>query len=517
MKRRRRRLAWIAIAAVVAGILPPLLTLAVTYRQAVREAEQRLASYASLIERRSDEIFGNAESTLQDLATHLDRNCTQASFETLRKAVYNSLYFREAGLIYDGSVQCTSVRVLERPVTITNPDHQVWPQDGIHITAPDLTLEQEVSIIVFHGVSGGVAVNLLLKPRQLLEPIRDAIGENNLALRIERKDGAVLARAGSAAVVDDGDSLNVSRVSQRYGFRAVVTGPRGAMLHRWWENATLFVALGLAMSLPLFLVLSHLDRRERSMDAQLRDALDNGELRVHYQPIHAAGSLRVVGAEALLRWQHPMRGMILPSVFVPMAEETGFIIPMTHWLMQRVRSDLHDVMKENPDFYIALNLSPKHFTDATLPSLIEDIFAEPFSSGRLVFKVTERELLAASNKTVHEVIRALRRSGARIALDDFGTGYSSLRYLAQFKFDLLKVDKAFIDSIGTESITAGLVNDMLAMARRLQLQVVAEGVETIEQLEYLANLGIDYVQGWYFAPAMSVDALRVYLHKHRVR
>lgn len=503
----------IALAAVVAGLLPPALTLAVTWQRANGDARQRLDRYALLLEHRADEVFGAAEASLADLVTTVDADCPEASLERLRKAVYTSLYFREAGLLIDGQLVCSNLRRFAPPVRVPNLDPPPWPADGIHIEAPALTLEDEVSIRVLRSggqqQAAGLAVSLLLNPRELLEPIRAAIDESSIALRIERRDGRVLARAGSAAVIEDADSLVRRRESRRYPLRIVVSGSRDELIGAWWENTAGFVALGLAISLPLFLLLVRLDRRERSMDAALVDALENDELRVHYQPIHASDGLRVVGAEALLRWQHPQKGLIMPGVFVPLAELSGQIIPMTAWLMRQVRRDLETLLEAYPGFYVALNLSPRHFSDPELPTLVNDVFAD----GRLVFEITERELLSSSDNVASQVIDTLRAQGARIALDDFGTGYSSLRYLAQFHFDLLKIDKAFVDAIGTESVTAGLVEDMVTMARRLGLATVAEGVETDFQIERLRAAGVDYLQGWRLAAALPLAELRRYLER----
>lgn len=236
---------------------------------------------------------------------------------------------------------------------------------------------------------------------------------------------------------------------------------------------------------------------------------------MHYQPIHASDNLRAVGVEALLRWQHPGKGLVMPNVFVPLAEESGLIIPMTAWLMKKVRADLETLLREHPDFYVALNLSPKHFADPGLPALVREIFGGDFPAGRLVFEVTERELLSSSDDVARDAIEALRSYGARIALDDFGTGYSSLRYLAQYRFDLLKIDKAFVDAIGTESVTAGLVEDMVKMACRLSLATVAEGVETDFQMQRLREVGVDYLQGWRLSAALPLPELQRYLDRGR--
>lgn len=514
--RSRRRRQWlIAIAAVLAAIVPLALVLGITWWQAVDDANQRLDRYASLLERRTGDVFGTANDVLGRLVAEVEPACSEQTLNQLRKAVYTSLYFREAGLILDDRLVCSSLRRYEPPLAIDHPDQLRWPERGIHISAPAVTAEGEVSVLVLRGggpqAPPGFAVNLLLDPRALLEPIRAAIDETSVALRVERADGTVLARAGNVAVTENADTLMQVRRLRAFPLVVVVSGSRDELLDGWWDRATMFIVIGLGLSLPLFLFLAVLDRREHSLDAQLRDAIEAGELRVHYQPIHEAGSLRVIGCEALLRWEHPVRGLVLPGVFVPMAEDSGLIIPITEWLMAQVRRDLDVLAKHHPKIYVAINLAPRHFADPTLPDRIVRLFGEACAAHRLVLELTERELLTAADQQASRAIETLRGHGARIALDDFGTGYSSLSYLAQFRFDLLKIDKSFIDAMGTGSVTAGLVEDMVAIARRLGLATIAEGVETDDQIRRLREIGVNYLQGWQLSPALPLDALLRYV------
>ncbi|GAC1626474.1 MAG: EAL domain-containing protein [Nevskia sp.] len=511
MTRRRRRLLGFAIIAVLAGLLPPVLMLTLSHRIAERNAVETLDGYAAVLQNRALEVFRSGEATLSEMAQRIDRNCTDNSVQELRKAVYRSLYFREAGLVYGQALQCTSEQVFDPPIPIANPDHLVMPADGIHIAAPQITLEGEVSIVLLYRVTDGIAVNLLLNPQHLTEPLLGAVNAEHVRLVIERSDGILLAQFGATGT---DDVIRASSQPPGYPVRVIVSASRAWMMRDWARNLRGFFGIGLLLSLPIFLLLKRVERREQTMDVQIRDALEAGELRVHYQPIHSIDGLRVVGVEALMRWQHPRRGLILPGAFIPVAEENGFILPLTHWLMRTVCTEMAALLDRHPDLYLALNLSPRHFADPELPQLIRNIFAAPFAAGRLVFEVTERELMDSRTQTASDVMDLLRRDGSRVALDDFGTGYSSLQYLAQFKFDLLKIDKAFVDAIGTESVTAGLVDDMVAMSKRLGMKAVAEGVETAAQLHYLQQLGIEYVQGWYFSEALPLDQLETYLARH---
>jgi sensor c-di-GMP phosphodiesterase-like protein len=263
--------------------------------------------------------------------------------------------------------------------------------------------------------------------------------------------------------------------------------------------------VGLLTSALLCVLLLTMARRQFSASASLEDALAEGQFQVYYQPMVDAVTGGCVGAESLLRWHHPQLGVLSPDAFVPAAEESGFIIKLTRWLMRRITADMGDLLREHPDFHLSVNLSPQHLSERSLLADIKRIFGERIAPSQIVIEVTEHELIMSEDKKALEMLQSIRALGTPIALDDFGSGYSSLRYLSNFPFDYLKIDKAFIDAIGTESLTAGLVDTIVSMARRFKLKIVAEGVETPAQLAYLQQLKVDYVQGWLFSKAMPPD------------
>jgi sensor c-di-GMP phosphodiesterase-like protein len=249
-------------------------------------------------------------------------------------------------------------------------------------------------------------------------------------------------------------------------------------------------------------------RRQFSMAASLEDALAEGQFEVYYQPMIDAVTGGCAGAESLLRWKHPQLGVISPDAFVPAAEQSGFIITLTQWLMRRIMTDMSDLLRDHPDFHLSVNLSPQHFAERGLLADIKRMIGEHVRPDQIVIEVTEHELIMSDDKKALEVLQRIRALGTPIALDDFGSGYSSLRYLSSFPFDYLKIDKVCIDAIGTESLTAGLVDTIVSMARQFKLKIVAEGVETPAQLAYLQNLKVDYVQGWLFSKALPAAEFR---------
>ncbi|CAJ1779480.1 Cyclic di-GMP phosphodiesterase PdeL [Aeromonas hydrophila] len=217
------------------------------------------------------------------------------------------------------------------------------------------------------------------------------------------------------------------------------------------------------------------------------------------QPLVAAGSERVIGAEVLMRWQHPTAGMIRPDLFIPQAEASGLIVPMTSLLMEEVARELSLERDLVPDgFHISFNISAAHCRDMALLAECRR-FLDHFAPSQvvLVLELTERELLVADPQTL-ALFRQLDEMGVRLAMDDFGTGHSSLHYLQQFHVDYLKIDQSFIGRIGTESLSEHIVDNVIDLGTRLGLALVAEGVETRQQADYLRSKGVDYLQGYLF-------------------
>ncbi|HWV40787.1 PAS-domain containing protein [Pseudorhodoplanes sp.] len=233
-------------------------------------------------------------------------------------------------------------------------------------------------------------------------------------------------------------------------------------------------------------------RERRVLQQELRSAVERGELTMHYQP-QARISGDVFGFEALVRWQHPQRGMIPPDVFIPLAEESGLIIAMGEWIMREACREA--ASWPNP-LQVAINLSPVQFRHGDLPGIVNTVLQETgLPPARLEFEITEGVLIDDFARAV-AILRRLKALGVRIAMDDFGTGYSSLSYLQSFPFDKIKIDQAFISNLERNPQSATIVRAVIGLARGLELPVLAEGVETKEQRAFLARESCDEIQGY---------------------
>jgi EAL domain-containing protein (putative c-di-GMP-specific phosphodiesterase class I) len=249
------------------------------------------------------------------------------------------------------------------------------------------------------------------------------------------------------------------------------------------------------------------------LEEDLRRAVERGEFVVHYQPVVRLADGSIAGVEALARWQHPERGLIRPDDFIPLAEETGLIIPIGKWILEEACRHVAELQRRNGNdrLRLAVNVSARQLTD---PSMEEQLTLALERSGMdpttLVLEITET-VLAAETEPMIERMRRLRRLGVSFAMDDFGTGYSALGYLRHYPIQMLKIDRSFIQALGEGAEDSALVRAILNLASTLGMQVVAEGVEERWQARLLHRLGCTLGQGYYFARPMGGNDLALAL------
>src|SRR5262249_22319696 len=242
-------------------------------------------------------------------------------------------------------------------------------------------------------------------------------------------------------------------------------------------------------------------RERRALERDLRVALERSELALHYQP-QALIDGRITGFEALIRWHHPTLGTIAPGKFISLAEETGLIIPMGEWIL---REACREAASWPRPLQIAVNLSPIQFRHGDLPQLMHSVLLETgLAPGRLELEITEGVLIGDLSRAA-SILRRLKALGVRIAMDDFGTGYSSLSYLQAFPFDKIKIDREFISNLHRHPQSAAIVRAVIGLGRGLNLPVIAEGVETKEQLEFLAKEACNEIQGYLIGKPAPIE------------
>ena len=248
---------------------------------------------------------------------------------------------------------------------------------------------------------------------------------------------------------------------------------------------------------------------ERAMAAlrlenELRRALERGELRIHYQPIVDLSNGRIQGVEALVRWEHRDRGLVPPSEFIPLAEETGLVVPLGRWVLDEACRAL-SVLPE--PLSLSVNLSGRQLLQPDLPEQLSAMLARcGLAPGRLKLELTE-SMLFGNGAAAIDALNKLRATGVRLCIDDFGTGYSSLSYLHELPIDSLKIDRSFIGAMGEDERKTKIVQTILVLGKGVGIEVVAEGVETQQQADALRKLGCERAQGYFFARPVPLEQL----------
>ncbi len=263
--------------------------------------------------------------------------------------------------------------------------------------------------------------------------------------------------------------------------------------------------------------MDHAAWKRLELEAELRVALEHGQFELYYQPILDLDTGAVSELEALVRWDHPTRGLLPPAEFIPLAEETGLIVPLGHWVLDQACRQL---VTWSPDRHnpaplgVSVNLSPRQLRESELPGQVATVLASSgLDPGRLTLEITETSMIHDPDTTA-TTLGELRRLGVRVAVDDFGTGFATLGSLGHYPVDRLKIDRSFVHGLGRNAQDTATVHAIVAFARTLGLHLTAEGIETADQLDLLQTLGCEHGQGYYFAKPLQCGSVEPYLDSH---
>lgn len=362
--------------------------------------------------------------------------------------------------------------------------------------------------------------DVLVKPARLI----DTIVENDVSLALLTESGQMVGSDnnpdyrfaasvlhGRAQGRKDGQLFAIARAG---GLASVAMEPEEDMRTQLRREQMLYLPIGVFIAGFIVAVVVWLSRRRLSPASELEIGVQQREFVVHYQPIVRLKDGSCIGAEALVRWQRPDGTLVRPDLFIPLAEETGLILPITDQVIGGVLRDLGAALRADPSLHISINLSAADIASGRVLGVLGNGLAENgVAPSQIWLEATERGFVRVEE--ARATLQRARDAGHHVAMDDFGTGYSSLQYLHSLPLDVLKIDKSFVDTIGLESATSSVTDHIIGMAQALGLACVAEGIENETQRNYLLDHGVEFGQGWLFARPMPAAAFVKWLHEHK--
>jgi sensor c-di-GMP phosphodiesterase-like protein len=517
------------VLAVLAGILPPVLFLGYAFRQSESKVDRELDFVGTGTLVRTESVLDTVGSTLRKVASITQGEARPETIATLRQAVFLDRYMQAIGIRRGDSLLCTSEQLLTKPEPI--PAARPLPRPGfLEVRPPTDRGFQTLSLSLIYAFGNDLAIEGLINPDLFSEFFDYYARESDCRVCVFFQDGTPITTFGQEnlpvpAGIDldstgllqwkGGQIVRVAR-TKRYPIYTVAITSAAAVTAEWARSAVLFAIAGILVSALLSWLVIRVARRTQSLESDLREAVRYREIDVHYQPIMNLATGRCVGAEALMRWNHPRRGMIPAGEFISVAEKTDLILPMTDILLRKIADAMGPLLKADPSLHIGINLAPQHFASTQIVDLVNNAARHGLPPAQLIFEITERGLVADENSIARTVMSGLTAMGARLAVDDFGTGYSSLSYLQRFPLNYLKVDKAFVDGIESETTSSGLVDQIIRIGRSLDMEIVAEGVEQPYQAAYLRTQGVELAQGWFFARPMPARKFEDFVRQRNV-
>ena len=499
-------------AALVFGLITRFL-----WEQSVRTEEERVEQLAEDLGLRAEQMIVDALAMLDEFNAFSGERCGVEHLNAMHRAAIAKNYVRAVGywraterLCGVGYIQSVELKPSRADKIYDSGVVAWWPSSQTEIGGIQLFL-------IRYGEH-----DIAIDPRMLLQETSD---DNRLAgLWVENlpmastADWTDLPTPDKLPVGLTLDNYN-NRVLSRFTFGTVFPMDVVAVenIERFWDRYLLWLSLAAAAGVFLagawiYLVLRY-SRHRMSLATELRFALQRGLVTAYYQPIIELATGRCVGAEALARWIRDDGEILTPEVFIPLAEQAGLMNEVTSAVVSATVDDLGPLFSEFPLIRININMAPENLNNPDFLLDLRSILANGSVPAQCIkLEITERAMVNTDHS--RELILELRRRGHQIAIDDFGTGYSSLGYLQSFELDTLKIDKSFVDAIGTEAVTNNVITHVIDMAASLELDTVAEGIESATQVDWLIQQGVAYGQGFLYSKPLPAEPFQSYYLAH---
>lgn len=498
----RRKLFAIVVGAVLAG--GPFIAFNLWLENLIeRQGESEVGTAAKRAIALAEARVRDAIGTLDTLALNGVASCDRHDIEAMRYAAFNTIPVKEIAVIGpDGKSLCNHLGLPpgERNLISSEPLAGV---DAYHFDIISLAGGERMVRLRRDVGSGENTISALVPTVLFLPQVSTRGGPFSGYARIVTAQGATIGEVGGRAGDNANTNFGANITSDKFGFNVEVLSPRARIEaeHADLKWFGLFAAGTIMIAVTGFVVLVP-RRSPPNPVAEIEHALEAGEFIPYYQPIVDIRSGQLRGAEVLVRWRKPDGSLVLPGAFIPLMESSGLIDDLTHSLMRKVCTEVGPALGRRPDLRISFNFAGKLFSEPSIVKDVRSIFVNsPIKFSQVVLEVTERDPIENFTET-RQTIAALQGLGVRIAIDDVGTGHSGLSYMLKLGVDIIKIDKMFVDAIGTDRNSTTIVETLVDLARNMRMDVVAEGVENFEQVMHLRALGVRSAQGYVFAPPL---------------
>ncbi len=507
---------WAALAGVLVVALPVLLAMRLASQQSQQQQERQAARLAAEVLNRSNEISRQIGRAQVALTLPTLQPCSPLHLQLMARMTAENPLIVAFGYVREDRLLCSTFGHHGAGLPIGAPDYRSRLNRDVRAARPLPGITNTQLVMSTEPVSGYTAIihpdtalNFLTGDQNISLGVYNTTSKQPIAQRGSfDPDWAQHLNGKSEVQFFSGKHIVAFKHSDRYDFAAYAAIPVEEMDRGTAGLILLLVPLGIAAGFVLALLLFRYTQHRLSVLWHLRRTLRrrDDELFLVYQPVVDLNTGRWVGAEALMRWRRADGTLVSPDVFIPMAERNRLIGKITAEVIRLFIRDLQAVLREYPHFRVSLNFSASDLEDPDAPQRLHQAIVEAgLRHGNVQVEATERGLLDAER--TRKVLRSLQDLGIRIAIDDFGTGYSSLSYLTTLKVDGLKIDKSFVETIGTDAATSQVVAHIIEMGKSLQLTMIAEGVETAAQADYLRARGVHHAQGWLYAKPMGATEL----------
>lgn len=495
---------------ITAGIITALIGAALSIAAMMwMSAEAALSKERRRLSVTADRVISRAIATFDEVRISLGHlqgtavvPCSQSHIALMRDQTLNTLAVTEIGYFDKDLLRCSSWGKIDPKIRRTKPDFETMSGLSFSLSIrPNASLGRRMIAISFGDY------NALVLPSSLV----DLAIDEQMTVFLSSGDGQIIATKGGPHLsdtlkssTDNSELLDNSflvAISEKEGLRVTAAIPRSALAVVMWDELAFFLPVGGLIALAFAAAIYWLSKQRLSPYAELEIAVKKREFVVEYQPIVELSTGVCVGAEALIRWKTRDGTFVRPDHFIPLAEETGLIAPITDQIIDNVIADLGTALIEDRTLHIAINVSSRDIASGRIADLLDrKLRGTNIRNEQIWLEATERGVLDVT--TAGRTFERVREAGHSVAIDDFGTGYSNLQYLQGLPLDAIKIDKSFVSKIGKETATSSVVELIIDLTMKLDLFSVAEGVETEQQAEFLKERGVTFAQGWLFAQSL---------------